>query len=100
MSGAPFVPALAAATDAEDFFSALAIQWDPGVLARHRLAVMRRFGLEAAARLADRPHADETIRQEIVRDALAAAYAACAAPQGVAARELWGPAPVRLGLPR
>ena len=100
MRGGTLLPVLAAATDAEDFFAALDVPCDAAVLAAHRLVIMRRFGLEAAARLDGQADGDEATRRDIVRDALASAYAACCERGSGRARELWGPAPVRLGLPR
>ncbi len=83
MSEAP--PELAALSEAEDFFEALGVAYDAGVLAAHRLRVMKAFGLAARSWLAANPEAAPDERRRALARALREAHAAWAedaAPSG------------------
>ncbi len=74
------IPELAGLVEAEDFFEALGVPYEPGVLAAHRLRVMKLFGLAAetwlAADAADAATPDA--RRAALARALREAYAAFA----------------------
>ncbi len=70
------LPELNACEEAEDFFGVLEVRFDPGVLAAHRLAILRRFG-ELLVEISDRhPGAGEARLRPLVRAALQECYGA------------------------
>ena len=69
---------LAGLAEAEDFFGALGVRYDPRVLASHRLQVLRRFGVAVEAFLRERPGASPSERRAALRAALHEAHDACA----------------------
>lgn len=93
------LPELEGAAEAEDFFEALGVPFDPQVLARHRLQVMKVFGLALEAWLAANPDGDARARRAAAAGALREAHLAFAGDEAgaPACRELFGPPPVRLG---
>ena len=99
MTPASEIAELAGAREAEDFFEALGVPFDPRVLARHRLQVMKVFGLALDAWLDANPGADAPTRRAAATGALREAHLAFAdevAP-AQACRELFGAPLVRLG---
>lgn len=87
------LPELAEAREAEDFFEALGVAWDPGVLRTCRLQVLHRFGAAAAA-LAGGGSATPPVRREALRRALREAhdaFASGAARGGLVAARVSGP---------
>jgi nitrogenase-stabilizing/protective protein len=69
------IPELNACEEAEDFFDALGVPYDPKVLAAHRLPILRRFG-DALVAISDRhPGEREDILRGFIRGALREAYA-------------------------
>jgi nitrogenase-stabilizing/protective protein len=69
------LPELNACEEAEDFFQALGVPFEPRVLEAHRLPILRRFG-DALLALADRhPGERDDILRGFVRAALREAYA-------------------------
>ncbi len=68
------IPELNACEEAEDFFEALGLPFDPKVLAAHRLPILRRFG-DALVAISDRhPGEREDILRGFIRGALREAY--------------------------
>ncbi len=68
------IPELNACEEAEDFFEALGVPYDPKVLAAHRLPILRRFG-DALVAISDRhPGEREDILRGFIRGALREAY--------------------------
>lgn len=85
------LPELHACQEAEDFFEALGVAFEPGVLGAHRVAILRRFG-ELLVEIVDRcPGADEARLRAQARAALQEVYGAARAglslgqPAGAAA---------------
>lgn len=72
------LPELAGLTEAEEFFEALGVRYDPAVLASRRLQILRRFGLAVDAFLRERPGASPGERRAALRGALREAHEACA----------------------
>jgi hypothetical protein len=69
------LPELHACEEAEDFFEALGVPFEPRVLQKHRLPILRRFG-DALVAISDRhPGEREDILRGFVRAALREAYA-------------------------
>jgi nitrogenase-stabilizing/protective protein len=66
----PLLPELLGAAEAEEIFDVLDVPYDAVILAACRLHVLRRFGLCAAAFLAEHPRATEAERREALRRAL------------------------------
>jgi hypothetical protein len=97
MSAAP-IPELEGLSDAEEFFDALGVAYDPQVLAAHRLHVAKAFGLSIEAWLSTNPDADGATRRRALASALRQAYDAFAddvrAPQR---RNPFAPGLVQLG---
>lgn len=93
------ITALAGAQEAEDFFEALGVPFEPRVLAAHRLQVMKVFGLALDAWLGENPEADAAARRAAAAGALREAHLAFAdaAAKAPACRELFGAPLVRLG---
>jgi hypothetical protein len=99
----PVLPELAQAGDAEEIFEALGVRYDSRVLARHRVHVLRRFGLCVEAFLAERPGASEGERRAALRSALREAHDLFARGAGRAEKLFRATGlerPVRLGKPR
>jgi hypothetical protein len=68
------IPELHACEEAEDFFAALHVAFDPSVLAAHRVPVLRRFG-DMLVDIVDRhPGADDGTLRSLARAALQEAY--------------------------
>lgn len=68
------IPELHACVEAEDYFAALGVTFDPAVLAVHRLPLLRRLG-ELLVEIADRhPGADEGTLRALARAGLQEAY--------------------------
>jgi hypothetical protein len=68
------LPELHACEEAEDFFEALKVPFEPSVLAAHRLPILRRFG-DALVAISDRhPGEREDILRGFIRGALREAY--------------------------
>jgi hypothetical protein len=96
------LPELSGAREAEDFFEALGVPFDPRVLAGHRLQVMKIFGLALEAWLTANPGGDVRARRAAAAGALREAHLAFAdeAAPPAACRELFGAPLVRLGVRR
>ena len=99
MSAQVDLPELAGAREAEDFFEALGVPFDPRVLAGHRLQVMKVFGLALESWLAANPASDARARRAAAAGALREAHLAFAdESEGASARrDVFGPPLVRLG---
>ena len=70
------LPELQQCEEAEDFFEALHVQFDPKALDARRVMVMRRFG-ELLVSVVDRyPGAEDEVLRHMARAALQEAYAA------------------------
>jgi hypothetical protein len=74
------IPELHACGEAEDFFAALEVGFDPVVLEAHRLPILRRFG-ELLVEISERhrgapgaPGTDDAALRPLVRAALQEAY--------------------------
>jgi hypothetical protein len=91
------LPELAGAAEAEDFFEALGVAWDPRVLAAHRLQVMKLYGLAAASWLRANPEADEGARRRAMARALREAHGAFAEDLAPQACNPFAPGLVTLG---
>ena len=93
------LPELDGASEAEDFFEALGVPFDPRVLAGRRLQVMRIFGLALEAWLTANPDGDARARRAAAAGALREAHLAFAdeAAPAPACRDLFGAPLVRLG---
>ena len=99
MTPAAEIAELAGAREAEDFFEALGVPFEPRVLARHRLQVMKIFGLALQAWMGENPGADAATRRAAATGALREAHLAFAEEVRPAppCRELFGAPLVRLG---
>jgi hypothetical protein len=86
---------LAGLGEAEDFFEALGVRFEPRVLAAHRLHVMKVFGLALESWLAANPGADAAARRQGMVRALREAHAVFAA-EDARRRNPFGPALVVL----
>jgi hypothetical protein len=92
------LPELEGAREAEDFFEVLGVPFDPRVLARHRLQVMKVFGLALEAWLAVNPAVDARARRAAAAGALREAHLAFASDDRAKARGgAFGPPLVQLG---
>jgi hypothetical protein len=69
---------LAGLSEAEDFFDALGVRYEPRVLAAHRLHVMKLYGLALESWLAANPDADAAARRRAIARALREAHDAFA----------------------
>jgi nitrogenase-stabilizing/protective protein len=95
------VPELAGLAEAEDFFEALAVPYDPRVLALHRLHLLKVFGLALGAWLDANPDADGAARRAAASRALREAHAAFADDAPAVQRpNPFAPGLVQLGRPR
>lgn len=72
--GGAAVPELAGLAEAEEFFEALAVRYDPRVLDAHRLQIMKVFGLALGSWLAAHPGAEGTARLGAAARALRQAH--------------------------
>lgn len=90
------VPELEGLSDAEEFFEALGVAADPAVLAAHRLAVLRLFGMVSEAWLDANPDADPAARRAALAGALREAHDAFAEGEAPSACDLFGERPVTL----
>ncbi len=90
---------LAGAHEAEDFFEALGVPFEPHVLSAHRLQVMKVFGLALQAWQGENPEADAAARRAAAAGALREAHLAFAdgAVPAPACRDLFAAPLVRLG---
>ena len=70
----PRLPELAGLEDAEEFFEAFQVGYDPRILRTYRLHVLRRFGLCLEAFLAERPGATLGERRSAIRRLLREAH--------------------------
>jgi nitrogen fixation protein NifW len=94
----PPVPELAGLCEAEEFFEALGIRHDPGVLEAHRLHVMKAFGLALSSWLAANPGAATEERRAAAARALREAHDVFAEEARAAERcNPFAPGLVRLG---
>ncbi|HEX9050910.1 MAG TPA: nitrogenase-stabilizing/protective protein NifW [Anaeromyxobacter sp.] len=91
----PAPPELAGLAEAEDFFEALGVAYDPRVLDAHRLQVVKTFGLAVESWLESHPDAGAGERRAALARALRAAHAAFA-EEGPPARNPFAPGLVRL----
>jgi hypothetical protein len=71
---APALAELALAREAEDFFEALEVPFDPRVLEAHRLLILRRFSLAVAALERARPRPQGPEVRRALREALREAH--------------------------
>ncbi len=72
------IPELAGLSDAEDFFEALGVRWEPRVIEAHRLHILRSFGRALEAWLDANPGAGSAARRAAAAAALGDAHAAFA----------------------
>lgn len=94
------IPELAGLTEAEEWFEALGVAFDPRVLDAHRLHVVKSFGLAAQSWLDANPAAEAGARRAALARALRAAYDVFA-EEGTAPRQNpFAPGLVQLGRPR
>ncbi|GEJ58933.1 nitrogenase-stabilizing/protective protein NifW [Anaeromyxobacter diazotrophicus] len=93
---------LAHLSRAEDFFRFFGLDYDPRVLAVHRLQVLKRFGLDVAALEEQRPLPSEEERLRLYGQALRRAHDLFAGPPAPAQRvfRLLQGGLVQLGPPR
>jgi nitrogenase-stabilizing/protective protein len=95
------IPELAGLSEAEEFFEALGVPYEPRVLAAHRLHVLKVFGLALDAWLDANPDPAPAARQAAAARALREAHAAFAEEERAAHRSNpFGPGLVQLGRPR
>ena len=99
MSGA--IPELAGLSEAEEFFEALGVRFDPHVLDAHRLHVMKAFGLALGSWLAANPGADPPALRAAAARALQEAHGVFAEDHRAAdRRNPFAPGLVQLGRAR
>jgi nitrogenase-stabilizing/protective protein len=95
------VPELAGLSEAEDFFEALRVGYDPRVLDAHRLHILRTFSLALGSWLGANPDADEDVRRFAAARALREAHGVFAEKEGgPRRRNPFAPGLVQLGRPR
>jgi hypothetical protein len=95
------VPELAGLAEAEDFFEALCVRYDPHVLDAHRLHVLKTFSLAFESWLGRNPDADEDVRRFAAARALREAHGVFAeASTERERRNPFAPGLVQLGRPR
>lgn len=87
---------LAGAREAEDFFAALGVPYDPRVLEAHRLHVLKIYGLAVESWLAANPDADPAARRRAMARALREAHDAFADDRGPPRCNPFGPGLVKL----
>jgi nitrogenase-stabilizing/protective protein len=92
---------LATLSEAEEFFDALGVPYEPTVLARHRLRVVKLFGMALTSWLDANPDADVAARKAAAARALREAHEAFADDEEAPARpNPFAPGLVQLGRPR
>ena len=92
------LPELAGLSEAEGFFDALGVPYEPRVLDGHRLRIMKLFGLMLESWLAANPSAGEAERRRALAGALREAHDAFAEEDDAPlACNPFGPPLVRLG---
>jgi len=97
----PIPPELAGLSDAEEFFDALEVRYEPRILDVHRLAILKTFGLAVEAWLATNPEAGAAARRKAIASALEQAYGVFAEEERAAGRPSpFAPRLVQLGRPR
>jgi nitrogenase-stabilizing/protective protein len=89
------IPELAGLSEAEEFFEALAVPFEPVVLAAHRLRIVKLFGLALSSWLAVNPEAGPAERRAAAAGALREAHDAFADDQDDLR---WRPNPFAPGL--
>ncbi len=95
------LPELAGLSDAEEFFDALEVRYEPRILDAHRLAILKTFGLAVEAWLATNPEAGPAVRRKAIASALEQAYGVFAEEERAAERRSpFAPRLVQLGRPR
>ena len=68
------IPELAGLSEAEEFFQALGVPFDPDVLSSHRLRIVKLFGLAVASWLEANPGASPAERRAAAARALREAH--------------------------
>jgi hypothetical protein len=92
---------LASLTEAEEFFEVLGIPYDPKVLAKHRLHVLKVFGMALSSWLDANPGADAAARRTAAARALREAHEAFAEDERrPPPANPFAPGLVQLGRPR
>ena len=89
------IPELAGLSEAEELFEALAVHFEPAVLAAHRLRIVKLFGLALSSWLAVNPDASPAERRAAAAGALREAHGAFADDQDDLR---WRPNPFAPGL--
>ena len=89
------IPERAGLTEAEEFFEALGVRFDPAVLTAHRLRIVKLFGLAVSSWLEANPGASSAERRAAAARALREAHDAFA-DEGDDLR--WRPNPFAPGL--
>ena len=97
MIPARLLPELAGLIEAEEFFEALGVRYEPRVLAAHRLQIMRVFGLALEAWLRANPEADVRVRRRALCDALRESHDAFAEDVAAGRSNPFSPGLVQLG---
>jgi nitrogenase-stabilizing/protective protein len=72
------IPELAGLSSAEEFFEALGVPFEPEVLSRHRLQVVKLFGMALSSWIAVNPNASSAERRAAAEGALREAHDAFA----------------------
>jgi hypothetical protein len=92
------LPELAGLDEAEEWFEALGVKYDPRILDAHRLHVVKTFGLAAQSWLEANPVAEAGARRAALARALRAAYEVFAEEARTAQRQNpFAPGLVQLG---
>jgi hypothetical protein len=68
------IPELAGLDEAEEWFEALGVKFDPRILDAHRLHIVKAFGLAAQSWLEANPVSEAGVRRAALARALRAAY--------------------------
>ena len=91
------IPELDGLDEAEEFFEALQVPYDRRVLARHRLHLLRVFGLVLGSWIRSNPEATPRERRDAAVRALREAHASFAEPTPRGRRNPFAPGLVQLG---
>jgi nitrogenase-stabilizing/protective protein len=92
---------LASLTEAEEFFDVLGVPYEPKVLAKHRLHILKIFGMALTSWLDANPGADAAARRAAAARALREAHEAFAEDERAPQRpNPFAPGLVQLGRPR
>ena len=91
------IPELDGLSEAEDFFEALHVPYDRRVLSRHRLHLVRVFGLALGSWLRSNPEATPRERRDAAVRALREAHASFSEPTPRERRNPFAPGLVQLG---